>query len=147
MKLYSGNRMIEIIATDKNGVDWTINLLNAGSLDYNEELDAYEVDDIDEAIDFAEDWINCEGDFADDEYDEDNNLEVFEVDFPPKTRDGHYISTGDWLQDSTGIYVVQEVGNRIEMKEVIFEDEDSDKFHLGDRRILTIREAERMTTY
>lgn len=145
MRLYSGNRMVDIIATDKNGVDWTINLLNAGSLDYNEELDAYEVEDIDGAIEFAEDWINCEGDFADDEYDEDNNLEVWEVEFPPMTKDGHYISVGDWLTDETGIYMVWARGEKTELKEVIFDDVDTDDFHMGEIRILTDAEIGKMT--
>ena len=62
------------------------------------------------------------------------------------TKDGHYVRKGDWISDSTGIFEVRDVAyDRIECREVIFEDDNSDDYHLSeDRVILKNREVNRM---
>lgn len=145
MRLYDGYRLVDIKLIGMNEVDWSNDFYNAGTLFYHEELDAYEVDDIDYCIEQAKDWENGKGYFQDDDYHEEYRTEIEELDIPPKTKDGHYISVGDWLQDGTGIYMVWARGERTELKEVIFDDENSDDFHMGEIRILTREEIGKMT--
>lgn len=55
MIITDGKRTIDIIITDnRNGIDVTRDLMNTGSMTYNEDMDAYAVDyDVQECIDYA----------------------------------------------------------------------------------------------
>lgn len=70
MKLYDGKKIVEIEMTTWTGSgytpDWSIDFFNAGSLQYDEDLDAYRVEDVDYCIDYANDWAAGEGDFRED---------------------------------------------------------------------------------
>lgn len=153
-KLVSGNRLIEIEMQMWNGTqytpDWSNDFFEVGTLKYDKNLEAYEVEDIDYCIDQANDWMNKEGDFYGEE-DADGMERVTTVeglDFPAMTKDGHYVQEGDWISDSTGIYQVNDVSdNRIECREIIFEDDNSDAYHLDDHRIFTNYEIQHRFTY
>lgn len=54
--------------------DFSADFFDVGSLPYDEELDAYRVDDVTYCIECAEDWKNCRGDFAGTEH----NMETAE---------------------------------------------------------------------
>lgn len=141
MNLICGNRLTEITMQTRNEPDWSQDFFNAGTLRYDDTVEAFEVEDIDYCIEQAQDWKNGEGDY----YGEDTtgrNIDVTELDLPPLTKDGEYIKVGMWLSDQTGIYEVKDVtGDRIELTEIIF---DGDEYHHGDSRILTKAEARRM---
>lgn len=147
MKLICGNRLTEITMRTWTGngytPDWSQDFFSAGILPYNDAIEAYEVEDIDYCIDQAQDWKNGEGDY----YGEDTtgrDVDVTELDLPPLTKDNEYINVGMWLSDQTGIYEVKDVtGDQIELTEIIF-DGDGDKYHHGDRRILTKAEARKL---
>ena len=47
--------------------DWENDFFNVGSLDYDEERDAYKVYDVDYCIEQAKDWETSTGDYAMDE--------------------------------------------------------------------------------
>ena len=151
-RLVSGNRMVAIEMQTWDGrqytPDWSNDFFEVGNLKYNEDLDAYEVEDIDYCIDQANDWKDKKGDFYGEEDAEgvERSVDVDELDFPAMTRDGHYVREGDWISDSTGIFEVRDVAyDRIECREVIFEDDNSDDYHLSeDRVILKNREVNRM---
>lgn len=65
-----GNKTIEIKMATWEGsnwsADWSADFFEVGSLQYNEDLDAYEVADVDYLVEYANDWRNGEGDFCDD---------------------------------------------------------------------------------
>ena len=67
MKLYDGKKMVNIEMNNwtDNGYtpDWSIDFFEAGSLEYNEDMDAYMVEDVDYCIEQARDWQNARGDF------------------------------------------------------------------------------------
>ena len=69
MKLYDGKKLVEIKMRTWTGSgytpDWSTDFFDAGSLKYNEDLEASEVEDVDYCISQAYDWMNGEGDFAD----------------------------------------------------------------------------------
>ena len=154
-KLVSGNRMVEVEMQLWNGFqytpDWSYDFFNVGTLKYDNDLDAYEVDDIDYCIEQANDWMNKEGDYYGEE--DVDGIErvttVEEIDFPPMTKDGHYVVKGDWISNTSGIYEVRDVShNRIECREVVFESDDCDEFHLDvDRSIFTNYEIHHRFTY
>lgn len=136
-RLVCGNRMVEITMTTWTGngytPDWSNDFFSVGVLKYDEDLEAYEVEDIDYCIERAEDWKNKEGDFYGEEDVEgvERSVDVDEVDFPPITKDGEYVKEGMWISDQTGIYEVKEVyGGTVYCREVIFEG-DGDEYHLN----------------
>ena len=67
MKLYDGNKMVDIQMNNWTGndftPDWSNDFFDAGNLPYDEELDAYMVEDVDYCIEQAMDWKNADGDF------------------------------------------------------------------------------------
>ena len=69
MKIYDGKKLVEIkMMTWKQAYtpDWSIDFFDAGSLEYDEKLDAYRVKDVDYCIDQANDWADGVGDFSED---------------------------------------------------------------------------------
>jgi len=80
-RLTDGNRTITItlaIWEDGSGLspDWSNDFFEIGSLDYDEEKDAYIVSDVDYCVDYALDWKYSRGDFADDIPNENNTVLV-----------------------------------------------------------------------
>lgn len=77
MKIEDGKRLVEITArvwsNGQYSQDLSVGLLIDGSFEHGQ--GAYKVDSVDDVIDYAFDWQNCTGDFADDE-DPDNNRRV-----------------------------------------------------------------------
>ena len=62
MKFADGKKTVEITITDnRNDIDVTADLMEVGNMEYNEELDAYMVEDVDYCADFAS------SEFADDD--------------------------------------------------------------------------------
>ena len=62
MKFTDGKKTVEITITDnRNYIDVTADLMAVGNMEYNEELDAYMVEDVDYCADFAK------SEFADDD--------------------------------------------------------------------------------
>lgn len=140
-RLVSGNRMIEIEMQTWDGKqyapDWSNDFFEVGTLKYNKDLDAYEVEDIDYCIEQANDWQNKEGDYYGEE--DVDGIErvttVDELDFPAITKDGEYIHEGMWISNSTGIYEVKSyTSEKVECREVVF-DGDGDDYHLDDCRV------------
>lgn len=70
-RLTDGKRTVEITITEWNGSgytpDWSSEFFSVGSLPYDEESDAYVVEDVDYCIEQANDWQNGVGDFLEDE--------------------------------------------------------------------------------
>ena len=56
--------------------DFSMDFFEVGQLPYDDEKDAYIVDDVDYCIEYAKDWQNCRGDFSEDT-DEENDRAVF----------------------------------------------------------------------
>ena len=89
MKLYDGKKMVSIEMNNwtDNGYtpDWSIDFFEAGSLEYNEDMDAYIVEDVDYCIEQARDWQNARGDFYEPEVTfadiESRNVDVNEIKF------------------------------------------------------------------
>lgn len=152
-KLVSGNRMVAIEMQTWDGnqytPDWSSDFFEVGNLNYNKDLDAYEVEDVDYCIDQANDWMYKEGDYYGEE--DADGIErvttVEELDFPAITKDGEYIHEGMWISDSTGIYEVKSyTSEKVECREVIF-DGDGDEYHLDDYRVFTNYEINHRFTY
>lgn len=61
MKLTDGKRTIGIEMIGLNGIDWTADFYNAGTLEQVE--DAFKVDDVQEAVSAAVDYCNHQGDY------------------------------------------------------------------------------------
>lgn len=57
--------------------DWSNDFFETALLPYDGVLDAYVVPDVDYCVDQALDWKNSTGDYACDEPNENNNVEVF----------------------------------------------------------------------
>lgn len=75
MRLYDGKKLVEITMCNwtDNGYtpDWSDDFFDAGILEYNEELDASIVKDVDYCIEQANDWKNAVGDFYEPDADPD----------------------------------------------------------------------------
>lgn len=71
IRLTDGKKTVEITMAIFDGTDllpdFSAAFFEAGSLEYNTEIEAYEVPDVDYCVDYANDWKNCTGDFHDDE--------------------------------------------------------------------------------
>lgn len=82
-KLTDGKKTIKITMCkwDGNGwtPDWSADFFAVGGLPYDEERDAYRVEDLSYCIEQAEDWKASRGDYANDE--PDGNNEVFVEDY------------------------------------------------------------------
>lgn len=65
MRLYDKRNgdVVDVVMIGKNGIDWSADFFNAGSLERNEELDAYEVENVDTCIEAAFDWEDGVGDY------------------------------------------------------------------------------------
>ena len=76
-RLFDGERIAEItmIDWDKNTneatPDWSADFFEVGGLEYDEEHNAYKVEDVDYCLEMAEDWSRADGDFFDDAVPED----------------------------------------------------------------------------
>ena len=58
-----------------------------------------------------------------------------------KTGDGYEVRIGMWLENTSGVYEVTSIEeNYVSVKEVIFEDDESDKYQLGDTYRMTKQE-------
>lgn len=79
-RLTDGKKTIEIslVIFEGNGwtPDWSNDFFSVGSLPFDEEKQAYVVEDVDYCIEQALDWKNSVGDFADDEPNENNEVYV-----------------------------------------------------------------------
>ena len=83
VKLFDNSHILEISMALFDGSnlsqDWSGDFFGVGNLEYNEELDAYKVNDIDYCIKQAEDWESFNGDYK---YDiEINGERVINYDF------------------------------------------------------------------
>lgn len=77
-RFIDNNGKIAEITLINNGYEWQDEFFNVGSLSYNEDSDAYEVEDVDYLIDQANDYISGCGDFSDGEPQENAEL-VYEI--------------------------------------------------------------------
>ena len=79
-RLTDGNKTVEITMTIWNGngwePDWSLDFFAVGGLKYDEDAEAYLVDDVDYCVEQAEDWKHSRGDYADDVPNEDNEVFV-----------------------------------------------------------------------
>ena len=68
-RLYDGNKTVEISMSNWTGdgytPDWSADFFEVGCLRYNEDLDAYEVKDVDYCVNQALDWESNKGDYLD----------------------------------------------------------------------------------
>lgn len=71
MKLYDGEKIVSIEMYEREGdwmpPEWSKDFFDAGRLEYDEDLDAYMVQDVDYCVEQANDWKECIGDFNCDE--------------------------------------------------------------------------------
>lgn len=77
-RFIDNNGKIAEITLINNGYEWQDEFFNVGSLSYNEDSDAYKVEDVDYLIDQANDYISGFGDFSDGEPQENAEL-VYEI--------------------------------------------------------------------
>ena len=81
-RLTDGTKTVEITMNnwDGNGwtPDWSNDFFEVGGLEYDEETDAYKVQDVDYCVEQARDWEQGIGDYADDGAPdiEDRNVDV-----------------------------------------------------------------------
>lgn len=68
-RLTDGKRTLEIAMNNwtKNDYtpDWSADFFDVGCLCYNEDIDAYQVEDVDYCVEQALDWENNTGDYID----------------------------------------------------------------------------------
>ena len=69
---------IEMMVWEDNGYtpDWSNDFFEVESLEFDEELEAYKVKDVDYCIDYANDWRKSTGDFSGTEPIENNTVIV-----------------------------------------------------------------------
>lgn len=79
-RLTDGKKTVEIEMMVWEGSsytpDWSYDFFEVGSLEYDEELEAYKVKDVDYCIDQAAAWRKSTGDFSDGEPNENNTVFV-----------------------------------------------------------------------
>lgn len=72
-RLTDGKRTIEITMATWDGSgwspDWSVDFFECGGLEYDDESNAYTVDDVNYCIEQAQDWKNGNGDFRDERLD------------------------------------------------------------------------------
>lgn len=80
IRLTDGKKIAEITMNvwNSNGYtpDFSLDFFEVGALPYDEEKEAYVVDDVDYCIEQANDWKDSNGDFVNDEPNPDNNVDV-----------------------------------------------------------------------
>jgi hypothetical protein len=59
VRFYDSQKLLEISMKDLNGVDFTAEFFEDALEEYDENLDAYRVDDVDYLIDYAKDYEAC----------------------------------------------------------------------------------------
>lgn len=88
-KLTDGKKTIKITMSTWAGngwtPDWSADFFAVGGLHYDEDRDAYTVEDLSYCIEQAEDWKHSRGDYADDEPNENNEVFVEDCDEDEKT--------------------------------------------------------------
>lgn len=69
---------IEMMVWEGNGYtpDWSADFFEVGNLEFDEEVGAYKVVDVDYCIDQANDWRKSTGDFSNDKPNENNTVFV-----------------------------------------------------------------------
>lgn len=154
-RLFDGENLAEIVVNNwvpGQGYtpDWSGDFYSVGGLRYNDDLEAFEVDDVNYCIDQANDWRNAEGDFAESEPNkeeiENRNVDVTWYELPPKTKDGKLAVNGLKITDSTGIYEIigmDLTGNGLTVVSEIFFD-DNGNYEYGEDCKLTRDEVKRM---
>lgn len=65
MLIKDNNEIAEIELIGRNGIDWTRDFFNAGTMEQDEEDGAYIVDSIQDCLDAVMDYCSHEGDYAD----------------------------------------------------------------------------------
>lgn len=79
MKMTDGKKLVEVTMKIWNGSgygpDWANEFFETAGLEFDGEVDAFMVDDVDYCIEQMEDWKNCANDYIDDE-DPDGNRYV-----------------------------------------------------------------------
>lgn len=79
-RLTDGKKTVEIemMVWEGNGYtpDWSNDFFEIGNLEFDEDVGAYKVVDVDYCIDQAADWRKSIGDFSDDEPNENNTVFV-----------------------------------------------------------------------
>lgn len=79
-RLTDGKKTVEISLKvwENNGYtpDWSMDFFEVGQLPYDDEKDAYIVEDVDYCIEYAIDWKNRRGDFSEDTDEEDRAVFV-----------------------------------------------------------------------
>ena len=156
-RLFDGENLVEIVMNNLvpgQGYtpDWSNDFYSVGALKYNDDMEAYEVEEVNYCIDQANDWKNAEGDFVEDEPDreeiENRNVDVTWYELPPKTKDGKLAVNGLKITDSTGIYEVMDTGltgcGLTVVSEIFFDDDGN--YEYGEDRKLTRDEVKRMTS-
>ena len=131
MKLYDGKKMVSIEMNNwtDNGYtpDWSIDFFEAGSLEYNEDMDAYIVEDVDYCIEQARDWQNARGDFYE--------PEVTFADIDSRNVDVNEIKTTGEDKEQALMELADEMNEMIALgweEEEAHEDEDAFLERLGD---------------
>ena len=81
MRLFDGKKMADIVMNTWDGSsytpDWSIDFFDTGNLQYDEDMEAYLVQDVDYCIEQANDWKNADGDFCEPDADtSDRNVDV-----------------------------------------------------------------------
>lgn len=80
-KLFDDKKAVEITMrewdnnTNTATLDWSNDFF--GGAEWDAERGGYKVDDVDYCIEYAEDWMNCRGDFRDDEVADGIERQVF----------------------------------------------------------------------
>ena len=69
-KFYDGKNLLEISMVDKNGTHFESDFFEVGGLPYNDDLDAYKVDDVYYLIDYATSYAAGNNPDLDNEYDD-----------------------------------------------------------------------------
>lgn len=131
MKLYDGKKMVNIEMNNWTGngytPDWSIDFFEAGSLEYNEDMDAYMVEDVDYCIEQARDWQNARGDFYE--------PEVTFADIDSRNVDINEIKTTGEDKEQALMELAGEMNEMIALgweEEEAHEDEDAFLERLGD---------------
>lgn len=79
MKMTDGKKLVQVTMKIWNGSgygpDWANEFFETAGLEFDGEVDAFMVDDVDYCIEQMEDWKNCTNDYIDDE-DPDGNRRV-----------------------------------------------------------------------
>lgn len=71
MKITDGKKLVDVTMKVWNGSgygpDWANDFFNSGCLEFDDDINAFMVDDVDYCIEQMEDWKNCANDYIEDE--------------------------------------------------------------------------------